>query len=123
MQVSIEQGTGSGHEDGVSVISPPRRSVGTVVSKDRHRSGADTVTQKTPSSLPANRIENVDAPSATAKSVHFWPGTVSRREPTGSVRCRQTNPIAIGELGGCVTAGTETPGAAGSGVATTERRT
>ncbi len=52
---------------------------------------------------PTTRIENAEAPFATAKAVHFCPGTVGGAEWNGPAYDPQTNLILIGEVDWCAT--------------------
>ncbi len=74
-----------------------------VAPKDGHLYGFDLATNTMLYRTPTTRIENAEAPFATAKAVHFCPGTVGRAEWNGPAYDPQTNLILIGEVDWCAT--------------------
>ena len=74
-----------------------------VAPKDGHLYGFDLATNTMLYRTPTTRIENAEAPFATAKAVHFCPGTVGGAEWNGPAYDPQTNLILIGEVDWCAT--------------------
>ena len=74
-----------------------------VAPKDGHLYGFDLATNTMLYPTPTTRIENAEAPFATAKAVHFCPGTVGGAEWNGPAYDPQTNLILIGEVDWCAT--------------------
>jgi alcohol dehydrogenase (cytochrome c) len=74
-----------------------------VAPKDGHLYGFDLATNAMLYRTPTTRIENAEAPFATAKAVHFCPGTVGGAEWNGPAYDPQTNLVLIGEVDWCAT--------------------
>lgn len=72
--------------------------------KDGHLYGFDLATDRLLYRIPVTKMENVDVPFSTEKSVHFCPGATGGAEWNGPAYDPQTNLVAIGEVDWCSTA-------------------
>jgi len=102
------------------------RKLMSVAPKDGHLYGFDLSTNTLLYRIPVTRIENVDAPFAVGKPVHFCPGTAGGAEWNGPAYDPRTNLVLIGEVEWCSTVRLQTdakirkvaPGKPSSGMAT-----